>query len=248
MTTRHSAADRRGFTLIELLVVISIIALLVGILLPALGMARRAAYQSVSMSNMRQLGLALHMYAIDHETHFFPDAAMGMMSPQTWMEQLMVFDYVADGKVFRAPADESELWTAGTRETSYGINAYFTSNHPPYGGMTWDEIVNPSRTILVAELSEDHVADHYMPMFFGDDDAGANQPIVTPAPMMAAAPAVQWDAATQLPRRVAFDRYWGSAPYIFADGHAAQHEWQETFDQPAGGDRVVDWHDPMFRK
>ena len=53
----------RGFTIVELLVVISIIALLVGILLPAIGKARDSARLRQSSSNLRQLALAHQMYA-----------------------------------------------------------------------------------------------------------------------------------------------------------------------------------------
>lgn len=68
----HSNIRSAAFTLIELLVVISIIALLISILLPALQSARRVSRQVQCSSNLRQFGLANEMYAGDNEGWITP--------------------------------------------------------------------------------------------------------------------------------------------------------------------------------
>jgi prepilin-type N-terminal cleavage/methylation domain-containing protein len=84
------ACNKRAFTLIELLVVISIIAMLISILLPALAKARQAAYATKCASGLRQIGIATNTYADDYRD-WFPPASRVAGGVTKWWFQVAYF-------------------------------------------------------------------------------------------------------------------------------------------------------------
>ena len=100
-----------GFTLIELLVVIAIIAILAAILFPVFARARENARKSTCQSNLKQIGMAVQMYAQDYD-EIYPGISMATATSQCWTNDLLD-PYIKNAKVWVCPSI-----TSGT----YGFN------------------------------------------------------------------------------------------------------------------------------
>jgi prepilin-type N-terminal cleavage/methylation domain-containing protein/prepilin-type processing-associated H-X9-DG protein len=110
----HQPLTRKGFTLVELLVVIAIIGVLMGLLLPAVQMAREAARRTQCMNNLRQFGLAMHNYESSRKA--FPESRpldkSGISgSRMSWC--VVVLDYIEQGNLADV-YDKTIPWNTGT--------------------------------------------------------------------------------------------------------------------------------------
>jgi prepilin-type N-terminal cleavage/methylation domain-containing protein/prepilin-type processing-associated H-X9-DG protein len=117
MNAKSNEANRAcGFTLIELLVVIAIIAVLAALLLPALSNAKGNANRIKCVNNLRQLEMALQMYADDHRDQIPPRISNG----PNWISTLR--RYYVDPKILVCPTDG---YDAKSSFLINGFNDYF---------------------------------------------------------------------------------------------------------------------------
>lgn len=168
--------SRRAFTLLELLVVLSIIATLIGLVIPALASARQAAGGAVCASNLRQLAAADFAYAHDHKNHFVAGAAQFTRNLRRWhgtratLNQPFnfrtgpLFAYLdLNGEVKRCPQFPASKGPISSRNFEagcggYGYNNEFVgrdqrTNCDAAIGAAVDVFCEPARTVMFADAA-----------------------------------------------------------------------------------------------
>jgi prepilin-type N-terminal cleavage/methylation domain-containing protein/prepilin-type processing-associated H-X9-DG protein len=171
---------RSGFTLIELLVVIAIIAILASILFPVFARAREKARQSSCLSNEKQIGIAILMYAEDYDEtlpRFNFGAVMVGGSPQNQTWARVIAPYVKNTQIFQCPskkttgwlgeADSDTVWAPG----GYGANDAYVFPGVGYSVVSLGNFGDPSGTLALGERAGLNTVRIYAPVAQGGASA-----------------------------------------------------------------------------
>lgn len=206
-----------GFTLVELLVVIAIIALLMGILIPALGRARRQGRKIACLSNLRQMGIALQAYVIDND-YRLPPSSCHLSDPNEYWLRILA-KYTRQGLLLRCSEDKAHDFVDwgkplgpdinGLRWSSFALNSMLDPDCAFNGGR-YNSIMNIRKPMYCIYVSESPSSwknyDHLHPE--------------------------GWGSLAEAKGQVAWDRHDGTSNYLFVDGHTENLKIEQTWSWP----------------
>jgi prepilin-type N-terminal cleavage/methylation domain-containing protein/prepilin-type processing-associated H-X9-DG protein len=210
-----------AFTLVELLVVVSIIAVLIGLLLPAVQASRAAARRTQCASNLRQVGLAMGQFCDAHRGQF-PDTSHNQSGDveQSWIYTVAPFMESVDA-IRICPDDRKAADRLDQKLTSYVMNAYLTDEPRSFAVTNHNKLRESSKTLVAFEIADqkapiienDHVHNH---AWFTSLTVARKQVLQK----------IEADAA--------IERHAGSSHFLYADWHIGPTpavtvaEWADT--------------------
>ncbi|MDO8597467.1 MAG: type II secretion system protein [Sulfuricaulis sp.] len=229
-----SSVARGAFTLIELLVVIAIIAILAGLLVPALSAAKARARRTACVSNMKQFGIAMQLYAGDHDDAILPNKdGQNVKVGETWVEgwlglpgpdctntlnldRSLVGPFLArEAKLWRCPAATRNPTVAGItlpRVRTVSLNCFMGGPFSAPGVAFYRKLSGitrppPSEALTFIDERIDTINDGTFGMQWDFDESRPEGWVLRDKPA-----AVHRNAAN----------------LVFADGHVETHRWQDA--------------------
>ena len=205
---------RMGFTLVELLIVIAIIAVLLSILLSALTHVRESGRRAVCLSNLRQLGMSVVLYADDNKDHIVSSEAGLTGFGPTWVNNVCAPDWSSGGQL---PRDQQiNIIKSGALWRYVGIvNAYRCPTGFPGEMLTYAMMISMNGRSVDGSPSFKKISHIKMPsaiLVFIDEG------LATPHAWATRYLRPQW---WDMPG----NRHNEGNTFSFADGHSEYHKW-----------------------